>query len=115
MCYLAQNGNLRQTGPDIVMEVGGNAGPNALEGKQVRDAVTMCKITDREEWNYSGRKVIKVGTSIYKFSVLTGPRHFAHVAFGGVHRATTFSALDQKHSARSARGREFFQSFVFGC
>lgn len=32
----------------------------------------------------TGNKIIRKGTALYKFSVLTGPRHLAHVTFGGL-------------------------------
>lgn len=32
----------------------------------------------------TGNKIIRSGTSLYKFSVLTGPRHLAHVGLGGL-------------------------------
>ncbi len=47
-------------------------------------AKTLHAMMDQTSFKQIGGHWIMRGTSLYKFSVLTGPRHLAHVGFGGM-------------------------------
>jgi len=44
----------------------------------------LRQLSEPWEYNRMGSKTMIRGHSIYKFAVLTGPRHWAHVTFGGM-------------------------------
>ncbi len=61
---------------------GHTGGNSLLIDKSVASA--LRKMTTNSEPTFTGKRWLMRGTSLYKFSVLTGPRHLAHVAFGGL-------------------------------